>query len=358
MNEQLKYMNILLQTACPNNVVLEDEQGQLSVMVKVPKMSYAQLGLGSSDEIHPAFVVNGKEVDCIYVSKYGNVIENGVACSLPGVDPMSKIGIYDSVEACKAKGKGWHLMTQAEFSAIALWCVKEGFLPRGNNMEGRDFRESGVYAHTYENGHTATGSGPMSWYHNGNYTGIADLNGNTSNWMGGIRFVCGELQLIPDNNAADNSVSQLGDSESWRAIDGTTGEFIKPNGKGDTPNSLKLDLITDTNKTCGWCWVTGEITNMVNNTRNDEFSNMKCAPDVCENAKLLLQAYGMLPHTINPMDYEHEKLHCRNTGEDMRVHRGGSFHDHVDSGLFFIRACDKQDHATAGIGLRCCYVDI
>ena len=55
---------------CPGNEVLFDDLGKPSIMVKIPKMTYAQLGMGSSNAVHKAFIVNGQEVDEIYISKY------------------------------------------------------------------------------------------------------------------------------------------------------------------------------------------------------------------------------------------------------------------------------------------------
>ena len=135
--ESFELANLALQSVCPNNQILTDDKGLPSVMVKIPKMTYAQLGIGDSDRVHPAFLVNGREVEAIYVSKYGNTIRDGNACSLPGVNPTGKIAYYDAMKACTDKGKGWHLMTKAEFALIAQWCAKEGFLPMGNNLDGR-----------------------------------------------------------------------------------------------------------------------------------------------------------------------------------------------------------------------------
>lgn len=78
--------NLALQAVCPSNEILYDDKGLPSIMVKIPKITYAQLGMGDSTAVHPAFIVNGTEVDCIYISKYINMVKDGRAYSLPGVD--------------------------------------------------------------------------------------------------------------------------------------------------------------------------------------------------------------------------------------------------------------------------------
>ena len=65
--------SLALQSVCPNNEMLFDDKGLPSVMVKIPKMTLAELGIGTSTAVHPAFVVNGQEVDAIYISKYQNL---------------------------------------------------------------------------------------------------------------------------------------------------------------------------------------------------------------------------------------------------------------------------------------------
>lgn len=362
MSNQYEAANLLLKTACPNNEILVDEKGNPSVMVKIPKMTFRQAGISDSDAVLPAFIVNGKEVEAIYVSKYSNIVgDDGCAQSLPGVDPKGKIKYYDAVAACEAKGKGWHLMTKAEFALIAQICAQNGFLPWGNNLDGKDYREELCRAVPAKDGHTETGSGPLTWYHDKTYAGIADLNGNTSCWMGGIRLFYGELQILPDNDAADTSHSLAPDSADWRAIDGTTGELIVPDGNGTTPNSLKLDFNDRFAKktcTCGWRWTAGEAANKVDKKRGDIFADTHTDETVCDKAKELLKGVGLLPVSSNPNTYEQCKFWANNGGGDLRVHCGGSYHDYYDSGVFFVRMCDDPDHGTMGIGFRACYVEL
>ena len=97
---------LALKSECPNNEILYDDKGMPSIMVKIPKMTYAELGLGASTAIFPAFIVNGQEVDAIYISKYQNIVMNGRAYSLPAQDPKASINFDTALKACTDKGPG------------------------------------------------------------------------------------------------------------------------------------------------------------------------------------------------------------------------------------------------------------
>ena len=75
-----------------------------------------------------------------------------------------------------------------------------------------------------------TGSGPVSFSHNGKASGIWDMNGNSPEWVGGLRLNGPEINIYPDNNAADFT-----NIDCWRAIL-SSGELVTPGTSG----SLKL----------------------------------------------------------------------------------------------------------------------
>jgi formylglycine-generating enzyme required for sulfatase activity len=72
------------------------------------------------------------------------------------------------------------MMTNWEWSAIVLWCIKNGFQPRGNTVSGK--------------------SDAAAWRHDGTYQGISDLVGNVWEWQDGFKIVNGEVFMPNDND--------------------------------------------------------------------------------------------------------------------------------------------------------------
>lgn len=242
----------------PNNEIIYDDAGLPSVMVKIPIIYYCDVGIGDGLGEYeqctplPAFTIKVdnkyKEIGYIYISKYQNIVKDGKAYSLPYQQPTIGLSYDEAKAACAAKGKGWHLMTNAEWAAVALWCRQNNCLPLGNTSwmgaplaanfnagYNRAFKDDemncGAPAPTYytdSNGifgdvcwrtTTLTGSGPNKWFHNYNQSGITDLCGNVWEWVSGIRVKdTHNIQIIPRNDAALN-VDESDTSTAWREIE-------------------------------------------------------------------------------------------------------------------------------------------
>ena len=253
MADNFDLMATALKAVCPNNEILLDNAGKPSIMVRIPKMTYAQLGMGESTALFPAFIINGQEVDEIYISKYLNIVQNGRAYSLPGVDPAANMNFDQARSYCEAKGDGWHCMTRMEWGLLMRICEMQGFIPLGNNNYGKHsseqfykaiptFIDTGAGGKT---GRTATGTGPLTWYHDNSPSGIADPVGDVWEWAGGVRAVKGELHVLVNNNGADAANSQGVSSTKWMAINADDGSYITPAGNGTTANSVKMDWISN-----------------------------------------------------------------------------------------------------------------
>ena len=330
------------------NTVLFDDLGMPSVMVPFPKLKMSDLIAGGSENIHPAFSVDGVEKSVIYVSKYQNIVLNERGYSLPMRDPRASLNFDQAVTYCRNKGKGWSLTPYSLWSAIALWCRKNGTMPRGNNNYGADHaygHEKGVPTY-YESGkiaRCATGSGPNTWNHNWMPDGIADLNGNVWEWCAGMRLMNGEIQIIPYANCMAADASMGASSTLWKAI-AADGTLVEPG----TAGTLKYNYVS------GHIQLTsGDIT-PEDTWRGDTYQNMTLdsALTVPEIAKALL-IYPDEPGG----DYGGDGHYMNNSGE--RLPRcGGYWGSTSDAGVFGVNLGNPRSHSSASIGFRSAYCEL
>ncbi len=345
--------NLSLMAGCPGNEILYDDKGKPSIMVKIPKQTYKQLGMGASEATFPAFIINGQEVDAIWISKYPNIIKNGRAYSLPGQDPQANITLDNAIAACTAKGAGWHLMTQIERGLLINWCENNGFVPKGNNSYGKDSTESSYKALpgnivSGQTNRTLTGTGPLTWLHDNSPSGIDGLGGNVRDWSGGVRSVYGELQILTNNNGADSAHSQLAGSLVWKAIKADDGTLIEPNGNGTTPGSVKMDWISSK------LTYSTTITDAAPGSHNCQFGSIVADGTIGDNAKLLLQSLGMLPYNPDGLCKTHQCYFDNSQAE--RSFSCGGYYNYASSGLAAFFGRYPRSITNAGIGFRSAFV--
>lgn len=363
----------LIEGLAPNNTILLDAKGRPSFMVRIPKFKISDVIEGGSDAVHPAFIVNGKEVPEIYISKYENVVEDDCAYSLPGKDPATYVTFDQAKAYCENKGKGWHLMSNAEWAAIALWCYKNGFLPRGNTCYGQHHKyphENGLvtyYAAKKKDGpvrpsRVATGTGPVSWAHNNCSSGIYDLCGNIWEWVSGLRILEGQIQVIPNNDSAAG-VDESRDSAAWKAIT-PAGELVDPS----TPGCLYYDSTAagDAEEKTHDLGGTPIINTARENAQfTDETTDKYFAFNACSYRDLqvkegvdapieLLRVLDLLP----PEGYEDEgSIFLRNYGERLPI-RGGRWSSTKDCGLFSLTLHRARTVSQDNFGFRAAYIEL
>ncbi len=349
------------------NTLLLDNIGMPSVMVRIPCFRWSDVVEGGEDTICSAFIVDGVVKDSIYISKYLNIIENDRAYSLPMRDPANTLTIDAARNACAQKGPGWHLMSNAEWAAIAHWCRKNSFMPRGNNNFGHDFQavhEHGIMAasntskYTPE-GRTLTGSGPNSWSHDGSPSGIFDLNGNLWDFVSGLRIKDGEIQVIQDNDSAMN-VDESTASTQWKAIN-TSGSLIVPG----SPDTYKYDGVNPGNANRKAATLPGgvKLSTTVSNPQytgsqgkeDYAFTLMPFQSMTTENGiapHILLKELGLYPVSTS---LNNENIFIRNYGERIAL-RGGSWFDGPTAGLWELYMRDSRDFIFPDIGFRSAFV--
>ena len=217
-----------------------------------------ELGTG----VHEAFIFNGVEDAEIWVGAYQAAIIDGEAVSQPGLAPKVSINYDNARAACQAAGAGFDMMTIWDWAAIALWCMANGFQPRGNTNHGRHHdnrwetgtrQDNGVPGDSAGIGNTLTGSGPVQWRHDQTMAGIADMVGNVWEWLVGMKMVDGRVLFSPDNAIVDeslytDSLFDIPGNSTWSAMDATGASealkraLIVPKGVDDPIGYLYTNL--------------------------------------------------------------------------------------------------------------------
>jgi hypothetical protein len=360
------------------NAVIFNTPGYPNIMVHIKGETLKELGLSDTDEhLHPAFNINSTAIPQLYIAKYEATTvvdgETTYALSLKGRDPRATVSLDSAILYCENNNpvseKGWHLMTNTEWAFIAAWCKKNGYWPRGNNSYGRDYVETDERGEpTYwsgedgKTGRIATGSGPRetsAWSHDGTPVGIYDLKGNVAEWVSGLRLVNGEIQIIPNNNAADSSADLSAESVLWQAIL-QDGSLVVP-GTADT---LKIDNTTAGDSTATSHDVGGEI--LINTSVANQMYISGGAGDYGYSQtafkSLTTQGGVTIPDilkqlAIYPIDasYNNEDIYVRNYGSRYAF-RGGAYAFVAAAGLAYLNMGFGSSSTGQFLGFRSAYV--
>jgi len=296
---------------------------------------------GAGTGTHPAFIVNGVEKSELFIGQHLGHRQNDEMVSIPGVDPINSLNHDEAVSLARANGEGWHVTTNAEYAALQLWCWKNGFIPRGNNNDGADHSapaEKGVIA---GNLRTLTGSGPVSWRHDNTPFGIADLNGNTWEWSPGMRIVDGEIQVIPDNDAAQHTLDLSAASSLWQAIDGATGALVAPGSAGTVKYANASSGTADYTL---YCSHDSDYAGMQNSTG---------ANPVGGAALETLKALGLFPIATQGLGGDH--FFINDSGERLPF-RGGDWSNAGRAGVFALYLTYPRSRSLTSFGARPAFV--
>lgn len=100
------------------------------------------------------------------------------------VSPDTVMTVSNFVESASTRyaihqrhnNSAWHCMTRMEWGLLMRICEMQGFIPLGNNNYGKHSSEQFYKAiKTYDDsgktGRTATGTGPLTWYHDNSPSG-------------------------------------------------------------------------------------------------------------------------------------------------------------------------------------------
>lgn len=271
--------------------------------------------------------LRGKAVKEYAISKYPNTIIGDRPYSLPYQQPAVNVSHDEAIRLCESKGSGWHLITNDEWSALGLQSRKLGTLPRGNTNNGKSHSHPEETGITYEGGYgkTLTGSGPVTWNHDHTAEGIADMCGNIWEHVGGIRFMDGKVEIIPDNGAAAGA-DQSKDSKEWESIYTPDGDPIYFNPK---ENGIVLESTGTNDK--NWDVVM--------------FSELKRnGLDIPEK----LIKLGLYPEP----GYESKEAFWIDNNDERCVYRGGHWNDGTYAGVFYLSGANSRSDVDTNIGFR------
>ena len=310
--------------------VLYDDQNLPSYMRIIPAMNARDLISGLTGT-HPAFLVNTVQIPEIFVGMFQAYVTGGRAYSLPYYNPTVSIDFDDAKAACTAKGTGWHLMTNWEWAAVALWCKKNSVEPAGNTNHGRHHTnvwETGTRqdGDTYLPGDTSgfgnilCGTGPYSWRHDGTPAGISDLVGNVWEWVDGFKINNGRIYMPADNHVTLSEAS-------WPAMD-----HYLSNNSGTLTLQGTAATVVDANISVTW----GSLTKAGGYTESD-----------------LLKLALISPAGVVPVG----TLYANSSGERLPI-RGGSRGDGSYAGLAALNLNNARSGVSSFIGFRPAFLNI
>lgn len=189
----------------------------------------------------------------------------------------------------------------------------------------------------------------------GNSDGTADqalrmTEKDTARRLGELDVLDG---VLADDRAAVRSVlDRL--KHQHKAIDASTGNLVTPNGSGTTSGTVKLCENSGMPQ-----WGTG---NAYTSSSTSDFSKLTAASTLGDGAKVLLQALALLPDTgvtgtSVDTNYSNAGINWNCKIAEAVLARGACWYS-LGGSIFGMEFSAKRTASGAGVGSRCCYLDV
>lgn len=298
-----------------DNVVIFDKLGNPSIMVKYTPEA--------GKPVDPMFIIGNEEMEAIYISKYINTMVNGLPCSLPFMKPAHSMNFDEASAACRAKGEGWHLITNAEWEYLIAESRAAGTMPHGNTDCGKYYFDQSEKGEVYDHYHTLPGTGPLTWSNTHDADGVFDLCGNFLEWVAGLRLKKGTIQYIENNDAAVADLSP--DSKAWKSVE-AAGKTIKLSAEG-----AGVVVTTDEPKE-DW--------------NGCHFKDMEIR---LEEVPDILHKLGIIPENQKE---EMAGIFADSGEEETVPFRGSGFHNASYGGPSYVGLSNPRSYVSGGVGFR------
>lgn len=316
--------------------VLYDDLGNPSVMNIIPIFRYEDLGYSAdmgAGVVSCFDVGTGTNKSEIFIGAFQSSLVGSRAVSLPRTNQATSVNFDTAKGYCANKGAGWHLMTMHEWAAISLWCMANGFEPRGNTNYGRAHdryvergrrMDGGLPGDTAGTARVHGGSGPDAWRHNNSPWGISDMVGNVWEWLDGFKLQDGQIIASIFNTQAE---------ASWVAQAAYFDSTLTTGGAPRLSDAVvnRLGAIGD-NQNAGY-------------SASEAFNVMTKAGTYVSNQ--LLKRLLVEPSTVLPKG----RVYMRNFGERL-PYRGGGWGNGSDAGLAALSCNDSRVHTDGSLGFR------
>jgi hypothetical protein len=281
--------------------VMYDDWDIPSYMLRVPRFNVETIDSSLGRGVHPAFVVDGKDVEEIFIGQVNATIIDGRAYSIPGEQETRSINFDEARESCAKKGKGWHLLNNWEYAALVMYLVKN---------RNRYFEKE--------------------WW----------------DWIDGLKIVNGEIFTPGDNNfeLPEQDWPSLGvffdDIKGRPILSKEITHYSEPDPKGAEDDRddgyTHLDRLSQLEYA-----VSPE-------TKENDFSNAELE----KLAQMLIY-----PSAMPVLAETDDDIWVRNYGERLPV-RGGAWDDGACAGLAALRLSDRRSSVGSYVGCRPAFINL